>query len=448
MTLLHSIIATKKREISSLPAVTPVKRTRASFIDAVMKNPPGLIAEIKPTCPSAGNLIARENIPALVELYDRNAKAISVLCDHEYFGGGFDLLRTISELTEKPLLAKEFILDTRQIDHAAVNGASAVLLIAAILETHDLIRLASHAIALGLDVLLEIHTNEDAEKAIATFRSLPETSRRQILMGINNRDLETLKIDLSATMTLSPLLRKALPELRGIITESGIETREDVLNLQPLVQGFLIGTSILRSSNPETHLRSLFPATPLVKFCGMTRMEDIALAEGLNVNFVGLIFAPDSPRKVTMDEAKMLRRSIKKAKAVGVFEHNTPEEIRQAITEVPLDIVQIYGKVPAGISVPVIHAFRGIPAMSELESFEYVLIDKAEGEDVADVDAIAALPMSIRSRLFLAGGLTPQNVRAVSDRIQPFAIDCARGIESQPGIKDPDRMRSFSHALS
>ncbi|NOS67239.1 MAG: hypothetical protein HOO67_02645 [Candidatus Peribacteraceae bacterium] len=449
MSLLRSIIDSKKREIASLPAVTPVRRTRASFIDAILKNRPGLIAEVKPQSPSEGNLIARDDIPALVELYDRRAQAISVLCDQEYFGGGFDLLSEVSKQTDLPMLAKEFILDARQIDHAAVNGASAVLLIAAILETHDLTRLTSHAIALGLDVLMEIHTQEDAEKTITAFRSFPETSRRQILMGINNRDLETLNIDLDATTKLAPLLRRALPELRGIITESGISNRGDIERLKPVVDGFLIGTSIIKAKNRGEFITNLMMSDgPLLKFCGMTRIEDIALAEGLNVNFIGFIFAAHSSRKITLAAAKLLRTAVTHAKVVGVFEKNSQKEILQYIDELQLDMVQIYGDVPGGISIPVIHAFRGIPAMSELESCDYVLIDKAEGENAADFDAIAALPTGIRSRLFLAGGITPQNVRALSDRIQPFAIDCARGIESQPGIKDPEKMNAFISVLT
>lgn len=195
---------------------------------------------------------------------------------------------------------------------------------------------------------------------------------------------------------------------------------------------------------------------PKVKFCGMTRSEDILAAENLCVDFIGLIFVPSSPRSVTLTEAKELRRSIKKAKCVGVFgDDHSIDEIEEHIRELRLDYVQMHGipdaKKAKSISVPVIQAFRGVPAKKIAETFlkmcPYILIDKAENEDEADFDAIAAFPSHLRSKIFLAGGLTPENVGPLSEKIQPFAVDAARGIENRPGIKDHRLMSSFFHAL-
>ena len=256
--ILQTIVATKKQEIASLPNTMPKRASGPSFIDAILQRNPALIAEIKPKSPCGGHLLEREDVPELVRLYTQHAQAISVLCDETYFGGGFDLLREVRSLTDKPLLAKEFIIDPKQINHAAKNGASAILLIANILEEGTMSHLAAHAITLGLDVLLEVHTENDVRKAVMVFQSLPETFQEHVLFGINNRHLDTLEVDLAITSKIAPLLKKVLPTIRGIIAESGIKTRGDIEHLQPFVQGFLIGTSILQAEDPALHFRSLF----------------------------------------------------------------------------------------------------------------------------------------------------------------------------------------------
>ncbi|MDO8649026.1 MAG: indole-3-glycerol phosphate synthase TrpC [Candidatus Peregrinibacteria bacterium] len=256
--ILDTIVATKKQEIASLPNMMPKRASGPSFIDAILQRHPALIAEIKPKSPSGGLLLNREGIPNMVKLYNQHAQAISVLCDEQYFGGGFDLLNEVRMMTEKPLLAKDVIISTRQIDHAVNNGANAILLIAAILERLAFVELASHAVDLNLDVLLEVHSKEEIEKSAEVFDLLSADKRKHVLIGINNRDLHTLKTDLQTTEKLAPFVRKLLPGIRGLITESGIHTREDIKRLAPFVQGFLIGTSILKANDPVSHLHSLF----------------------------------------------------------------------------------------------------------------------------------------------------------------------------------------------
>ncbi|MDA1209263.1 MAG: phosphoribosylanthranilate isomerase [bacterium] len=193
-----------------------------------------------------------------------------------------------------------------------------------------------------------------------------------------------------------------------------------------------------------------------VKFCGMTCEEDIAHAEDLGVDFIGFIFVDSSPRSVSMYSAKELRTHVSKSKTVGVFMNHSNEEIENYVKEVDLDYIQLHGEPSIDriqhLSKPVIQAFRGIPDKETAEAFlqhcPYILIDKANGQSEADFEAIAGFPVDIRSKLFLAGGLTPGNVRPVVDRIQPFAVDCARGIESEPGKKNANRMLAFFQALS
>lgn len=258
MNTLDAIIDAKKREIDALPVISSGRAEGPSFIDAILSRRPGLIAEIKPRSPSSGHLLDRKNVSAYIKLYERHAQAISVLCDKPFFGGGFDLLSEVRTMTKMPLLAKEFILSAKQIDHAIVHGANAVLLIAAIVNVNVLMELARYAIEHGLDVLIEIHAREEVATAAQLFGALTDDEKRHIVLGINRRDLSTLTIDKGAAEALVPLSMERLPGLRCIIAESGIETREDIERLQPLVHGFLIGTSILTADDPEVCLASLF----------------------------------------------------------------------------------------------------------------------------------------------------------------------------------------------
>lgn len=187
----------------------------------------------------------------------------------------------------------------------------------------------------------------------------------------------------------------------------------------------------------------------------MTRQHDILAAQALGIDFIGFVFVPFSPRCISFSAAEKVRCTIQHANVVGVFSDHSDEEIDMHADELGLDYIQLHRKPDidciSSFSKPVIQAFCGVPDVKTLEAFltrcPFVLIDKAYGEDEINVRAIAHLPSTIRSKLFVAGGLTPENVRMVIDLVEPYAVDCARGIESQPGRKDHCRMHSFFHAL-
>lgn len=263
MSILDTILEAKKKEVESLPDAPkgePVDRSAVTgFCDAVTSKSPGFICEIKPKSPSRGDLIDQDRIAEFVNLYSKHAQAISVLCDEEFFGGSFDLLRSVAEQTNLPLLAKEFIIDQSQIRLAKHFGASAILLIVAALEADQLQDLLSYALCEDLDVLLETHTEDEMQAAIDLVSRLPEGDQNHILLGINNRDLHSLYIDLQVTADLSAIVRNQLPN-STLISESGIETPEDVACLKTEVSGFLVGTSILSSAHPEEKISSLVSA--------------------------------------------------------------------------------------------------------------------------------------------------------------------------------------------
>ncbi len=186
---------------------------------------------------------------------------------------------------------------------------------------------------------------------------------------------------------------------------------------------------------------------PKIKFCGMRRKEDIEIAESLNIDFVGFVFVPSSPRAITPEEVALIRRSMSSVSVVGVFVSPTIEEIKKAVQIANLQYVQIYNNIPSGaIEVPIIRAFRGVPSIEILEQtlqqFSYILIDKAEGQESVHMQDLEKIPYEILSKTFIAGGVNAKNIKRAM-QFQPFALDTARGIESSPGIKDPALMKEF-----
>jgi indole-3-glycerol phosphate synthase len=249
MNILETIVDTKRREVAALRAATSIEDlrekvvalgaiSRPSFRELFTAQIGVLIAEIKPKSPSAGELISESPL-AVADLYANSAAdAISVLTDHEYFGGSLAFLEDVRQRTSQPILRKEFIIDEYQIYETALSSASAFLLIAAILTTEEIAAFHRLGKSLGLDTLVEVHDEEDMQKALAANVDL---------IGINNRNLKTLAIDLEVTERLAPLVPKQIP----LVSESGIATPADVARARKAgARGILVGTSILRSPDP------------------------------------------------------------------------------------------------------------------------------------------------------------------------------------------------------
>lgn len=259
-TILDEIVAAKRLEVAeakervSLASLQEAARTaggRRSFEALFENGGTVLIAEIKPKSPSAGVLIERSPI-AIAEIYAKSiADVISVLTDNAYFGGSLQLLKDIRGRVPQAILRKDFIIDTYQIYESRAAGADAILLIAAILTDAQLREFLTLAGSLGLDALVEVHDEAELKRAVASGARV---------IGINNRDLTTMVVDLATSERLVP----HVPDGTFIVSESGIETAEDAKHLRSLgVQGILVGTSVLRSADPLAHIADLKHALTL-----------------------------------------------------------------------------------------------------------------------------------------------------------------------------------------
>jgi indole-3-glycerol phosphate synthase len=205
-----------------------------------------IIAEVKKGSPSKGIIRADFDPCDIARRYQAGgATCLSVLTDQRFFMGSLAYLEAIAEIVSLPLLRKDFVVDSYQIYEARAAGADAVLLIAAALSQDALTELVAVATDLNLDVLLEVHNEEELERALR----LPVE-----LIGINNRDLKTFHTDLAVTERLLPLI----PADRLVVSESGLRCRADIRRLQQAGAGaFLIGESLMREADFEKKLQEL-----------------------------------------------------------------------------------------------------------------------------------------------------------------------------------------------
>jgi len=236
--------AKKRRPVGDLMSSDGM--ARRSLIQSIKSRKVAIIAEIKRRSPSGGDMSFGYNLTELASIYERSGAAgISVLTDEKYFGGSADDLLEVRNNTALPVLRKDFIIDEYQIYEAKAFGADAILLIAAILDDTAIEEFLGLAHELGLEVLLESHTETELERCINSGARL---------IGINNRNLDTLKIDLGTSIRLMQMV----PDDRVVISESGISNSSDIERLLKAgASGFLIGESLLKSGNPSRKLAEL-----------------------------------------------------------------------------------------------------------------------------------------------------------------------------------------------
>ncbi|HEY5910283.1 MAG TPA: indole-3-glycerol phosphate synthase TrpC [Verrucomicrobiae bacterium] len=259
--ILDKIVAQKRLEVARLPprSVTAAdlrlmverRAERRDFMAALRrpnKGPVALIAEVKKASPSAG-IIRPDFDPVTIarEYEAAGATCLSVLTDTKFFQGSLEYLKQIRQAVKLPLLRKDFIIDERQILEAVECGADAILLIVAILSDTELRGFHSLATEAGLAVLVEVHDQAELQRALIAGAQL---------IGVNNRNLKTFKVDLGTTERLASLLPG--DDQRILVAESGIHTRGDVERLARCgAKAILVGESLMRGSNIAAKVREL-----------------------------------------------------------------------------------------------------------------------------------------------------------------------------------------------
>ena len=451
MSVLDKILEAKRAEVTALKADHPgfgeLSPSDRDFRAALAAPGRRFILEVKKASPSRGPIRPDLRLEDLLPLYDRHADAVSVLTDGEFFGGSGDDLSRARQLTSRPLLRKDFLVDPWQIDEARQLGADAILLIVAALSDEELVSFRERAEALGMDALVEVHDEAELDRAIASGAKI---------IGVNNRDLRDLSTDLATTERLAA----KIPDGVVTVTESGVESRGDVMRLSGRADAYLIGSSILAAENMAAQVKELVYGP--VKICGITRRSDALMALDAGATWLGFIFHAASPRAVTVDQCLEITRGLPGLK-VGVFVEQKGEEILKIARRCALHGVQVHGAHRADTIRYLKSHLDGVfvtwalpvgdeaPEIPEVPA-DYFLLDTATPQHGGsgrsfNWDLLAGFEAGfLSSRVFLAGGIGPANVVEAAD-VGAYALDLASGVESSPGVKDGGALTELFAAL-
>lgn len=406
------------------------------------------ILECKKASPSRGLIRADFNIHDLAREYAPFADGISVLTDETYFQGQLDFLRQVRAVVDTPILCKDFVVNPYQVYEARSWGADAILLMASVLDDTQLTACLQAVHELGMDALVEVHDRQEL------LRVLPLDPP---IIGINNRNLRDLSIDLSTTEELAPLIPSHIP----LVSESGIGSHADVKRLRAGVHGFLVGTSLMQQSDVGTAARRLIFGT--VKVCGLTRPEDIHDVWINGATYAGMIFAKQSPRCITNKQAEILcQTKNQRLRWVGIFVDDSLDRVASLAHDLNLAAVQLHGsedeafitklreRLPTHTEVWKAIAIADRLPQTWPNGADRFLLDTSHGGQSGGTGK--RFPWSLlrelpnRSEIILAGGLTPNSAEE-ADNLGVGGLDVNSGVEIIPGHKDSIKMKQFFAAL-
>lgn len=263
--VLQRILQRKTEEIAVRSARMPLRDLQARLADAppprgfavaiearIAAGQPAVIAEVKKASPSRGVIRVDFDPAAIARSYEAGGAAcLSVLTDVDFFQGADAYLQQARMACALPVLRKDFMIDPYQIAESRMLGADCILLIVAALDDGPLAEMSTQALALGMDVLVEVHDAAELERALR----LQSHDGRQPLLGVNNRDLRTFEVSLDTTLAL----RDAAPAGRRLVTESGILAPADVVRMRAAgIDTFLVGEAFMRAPDPGAALQRLF----------------------------------------------------------------------------------------------------------------------------------------------------------------------------------------------
>ncbi len=473
----------------------------------------GAILEVKRASPSKGDIAPDLDPVGLATTYaEAHAQAISVLTEGNFFKGSLRDLIAVADLMENrrkqglhtcAVLRKDFLLYEDEIDVAYRCGADAVLLIARILDDEQLLSMTLRAEFFGIQAFIEVRAKDDFRKLKMVLDALGESASRTVVAGVNSRDLATFHTDsLVPASVRSKLPAKAVFE-SGILCPAdatyarnlgftGILVGEAVAKNPPLAKEVVgafesgsenargnfwkkIAERIVAKRHCEERSDEAIHGTnrPLVKICGITRVEDGMLAAELGADMLGFVFSTTkrlTTEKFVRDFAAKLRQNgsprLSEARddvplLVGVITDPESPEGKTAIKlacEGVLDAVQLHGVEPKNADFAYYCAAR----VGEESDFDKVTALRKNGEPRILLDAkVEGIPGGtgktipenlLREKagelpLWLAGGITPENVGAIVEKFHPELVDVSSGVEDAPGIKNSEKLKALFAAL-
>jgi indole-3-glycerol phosphate synthase/phosphoribosylanthranilate isomerase len=458
--ILNEIVRTRRQRIAEKGYAAGLKLPDKRTVPLVrVPEKRFLIAEIKKASPSKG--VFREDFDHLklaAEYAENKAEVLSVLTEEDYFKGSLAFLMEIKKkMPQLCILRKDFLLEREDIDVSYRAGADMVLLIASILEEKKLAELYEYAVKLGMEVLVEVHTEDELQKA-ARFKPA--------FTGFNSRDLKTFRTDLLLPVRLCSKINWKT----RTVFESGIKNYEDarfavsagfeaVLAGEALVKHPDTAAQIIRALEEKPYgafWKKLFSkpgAGPFVKICGLTEKQDVLMAEKLRADILGFVFA-ESPRRTDalflrqLEDVKTLKTAVLTEKELA---DGTMESIYRLAEDGLVDAVQLHGK-----AVPDIPFYNALsikdktrldnPPLSPRFLIDAYKDGQAGGTGKKLDDEICAAAAE-KYPLWLAGGLKPSNIAETVKAFRPELVDASSGLEESPGRKSEELMKEYFREL-
>ncbi|MUU41134.1 bifunctional indole-3-glycerol-phosphate synthase TrpC/phosphoribosylanthranilate isomerase TrpF [Helicobacter pylori] len=449
--VLENILKDKLLEVSALkknhtlPAnINPSDR---DFKKALLEKKTSFILECKKASPSKGLIRKDFDLLKITKTYEKFASCISVLADSKHFLGSYENIKIVSQHSTKPILCKDFIIDAFQIKLARMMGANAVLLMLSVLDDKNYLELFNLAKSLNMSVLTEVSNQQEIKRLLKL---------QYDIIGINNRDLHTLKTDIFHTLKLRPLL----PKDALIISESGIYSHAQIKALAPYVNGFLVGSSLMKEKDLKKACAKLILGEN--KVCGLTRIKDAKAVYKNHFIYGGLIFEKSSPRYIKPKEALKITKAVKKLDFVGVFVKDSVKKIQKIakiVKKLDLKAVQLYGYSPKKIaqlkkSLPKTCAIWQVVSVADSKD----LTPKAKGASLILYDTKGdkmggngvsfdwEILENVKTPFMLAGGLNLDNIQKAL-KIKALGLDFNSGLEISPGIKNKDKIKQLARML-
>ncbi|OOF56888.1 bifunctional indole-3-glycerol-phosphate synthase TrpC/phosphoribosylanthranilate isomerase TrpF [Rodentibacter genomosp. 2] len=457
-TVLQKIVLDKGAWVKAKEAEFPLRafqqnitKSDRSFYDALSKGThqkPAYILECKKASPSKGLIRAKFNLDEIANVYKHYASAVSVLTDEKYFQGDFEFLPQVRNIVNQPVLCKDFMISEYQVYLARYYQADAILLMLSVVNDETYRVLADLAHSLGMGVLTETSNKAEFERALSLGAKV---------IGVNNRNLHDLTVDLNRVVQLTEKYADRIPADVRIISESGIYDHQQIRQLQKVAQGFLIGSSLMGSPDLNNAVRSVIFGEN--KVCGLTRTQDVKTVYANGALYGGLIFAEHSKRAVSLRQAQELVTAAP-LRFVGVFQNQEADFIVRIAQQLQLYAVQLHGsETPAFIT----DLRSKLPETCQIWKAVSINIDEKSAVNFTDdlnVDRYifdsqtsnqqggtgqtfdwSLIPEKLKYKTILAGGISPENIeQAIAQGC--LGVDLNSGVESVPGIKDEVKVRS------
>jgi len=450
--ILLDIVSHKKLEVEKRKKKMPLKRllkklpsSDRDFKNCLLQKGLTLIAEIRKVSPFERAIMKVPfSVERIAKKYEQSgARAISVATDKKYFQGSLHHLRKVREATKDiPLLCRDFMVDEYQIYEARYFGADAILLLASILTKDQIQRFLEIALQLKMDVVCEIHTEED-------LRILSETNAE--IISINNRHPGSFNISLSTT---SKLVRKISAE-KIILSEGGISKKADVKKLPKRIQGIFVGSSFLQKKNIQKKIEDLIgKPKPMLKLSGIRSLDQALLCGKMDVDMIGLNFIPTNEHRISYQLGEQITQRIHRQypslKVVGIFQNQDLLEVNTAAEKLNLDFIQLSGDEPISfvkkcerpVMKRILVTREGSlkKALRYVSHTKFILFEPAKNFD-------QKLLKKFHHRFFLSVSGQLENIRLMLQSFDPFGIDIVNGIETDVSA-DRKKMQKLVHQIS